>query len=73
MPSFNDIQLALEACMAAEPPKDYVLSKDSSLIADVWAEMLFTKEPERPLSAFSEKSRDAYLRWSGSIKHESEV
>lgn len=62
--TIEEFQAALVRCMAAEPPIDFALSKDSSLLVDVFAEMQFNKEPARSLEELNEKQRDAYMRWA---------
>lgn len=64
MPTFNDVQRALEQCMKAEPPRDFSLSPDASQLATVFAEMLHGRESERPLEAFKPKQLDAFNRWA---------
>lgn len=63
MVKFDEVQRALERCMAAEPPKDYALSADASQLADVFAEMLYARSAERPLSEFKPKQLAAFERW----------
>lgn len=65
MPTFEQVQEALEACMKAEPPQgeECALSHDSNQIANVFAEMLYFKETERPLESFKPKQREAFERW----------
>jgi hypothetical protein len=63
MPTFTQVQTALMACMQAEPPKDYVLSKDSSKLATVFAEMDYHKQNERPIEDFTPGQAAAFERW----------
>lgn len=67
MPSYSQIQQALTACMKAEPPVDFALSKDSSQLAAVFAEMMFDGQAERPLEALTPKQRAAFERWQPGI------
>jgi len=64
MPTMNEVQKALDRCMKAEPPVNYSLSPDSSQLATVFAEMLYDREPERPLDAFKPKQLAAFERWA---------
>ena len=64
MPTFDEIKLALNTCMAAEPTVDFVLSKDASQLGTVFAEMMHFKQAERPLDSLSQKQVSAYLRWT---------
>ena len=67
MPHFNEIQLALERCLRAEPPTAapfYELSSDSSLLADIFGEMLFHGEQSKDLDQLTSKQREAFVRWS---------
>lgn len=64
MPTFNEVQKALEQCMKVEPPHDFRLSPDASQLATVFAEMLHGRESERPLEAFKPKQLDAFNRWA---------
>ena len=41
MPRLEDVQEALQRCLAAEPPVDFALSKDAAQLATVFAEMRF--------------------------------
>ena len=50
MPTFDEIKLALNTCMTAEPTVDFVLSKDASQLGTVFAEMMHFKQAERPLT-----------------------
>ena len=63
MPTFTQVQAALITCMQAEPPKDYVLSKDSSKLATVFAEMEYHKQNERPIEQFTHAQASAFERW----------
>lgn len=64
MPTFDEIKMALNTCMAAEPAIDFVLSKDSSQLDTVFAEMMHFKQAERPLETLSQKQLSAYQRWT---------
>lgn len=55
MPTFDEIKMALNTCMAAEPAIDFVLSNDSSQLGTVFAEMMYFKQSERPLDTLSQK------------------
>lgn len=48
MPTFNEVQKALEQCMKVEPPHDFSLSPDASQLATVFAEMLHGRESAGP-------------------------
>ncbi|WP_341677612.1 DUF3717 domain-containing protein [Niveibacterium sp. SC-1] len=64
MPSLEDIQRALQRCLAAEPPQASRLSADASALATVYAEMNYFRTAERRLEGLPEKQRDAFLRWA---------
>ena len=64
MPTMIEIQKALDRCMKAEPPVNYSLSPDSSQLATVFAEMLYSHEPDRALEAFKPKQLAAFERWA---------
>ncbi len=64
MPTFDEIKLALNTCMTAEPTVDFVLSKDASQLGMVFAKMMHFKQAERPLDSLSQKQLNAYLRWT---------
>jgi len=65
MPSFDQIQAALIHCLEQQPPCkiQLKLSADSSKLAEVFAEMSFFDEAERPLSKLSPVQREAFERW----------
>ncbi|WP_017879652.1 DUF3717 domain-containing protein [Janthinobacterium sp. CG3] len=64
MPTFDEIKLALNTCMTAEPTIDFMLSKDASQLETVFAEMMYFKQIERPLESLSHKQVSAYLHWT---------
>lgn len=64
MPTFDEIKLALNTCMTAEPTVDFVLSKDASQLGTVFAEMMYFKQTERALETLSHKQVSAYQRWT---------
>lgn len=63
--SFSDIQHALERCMAAEPVtgKEYGLSRDASLLADILGEMIWRKLNEIPMRVVGGEHLEAVSRW----------
>lgn len=63
MPTFTQVQAALIICMQEEPPKNFVLSNDSSKLATVFAEMGYRKEDERPIENFTPAQAAAFERW----------
>lgn len=64
MPMFAEYLAALQRCMQAEPPVNKAfLSKDSNVLADVYAEMLYTSQAERPLEVLTDDQRAAFERW----------
>ena len=64
MPSLEDIQRALQRCLAAEPPQALRLSADASALATVYAEMNHFGTTECELEGLAQKQRDAFLRWA---------
>lgn len=65
MPTFEQVQKALDHCMKVEPSVNYCLSPDASQLGTVFAEMLYHKQGERPLYAFKPKQLAAFERWNG--------
>lgn len=63
MLSIQELLAALERCMKAEPPVNYVLSPDASQLGGAWAEMLFERLDVRPLADLSAKAQAAFRRW----------
>jgi hypothetical protein len=61
--SFDQVKLALERCITAEPVTNYILSADTSHIATVFAEMLFAHEDERTFSSITSTQLAALRRW----------
>lgn len=64
MPTFDEIKVALTVCMKAEPPIDFVLSKDSSQLGTVFGEMMHFDQTERSLETLTPKQVSAYKRWA---------
>jgi hypothetical protein len=63
MPTFEDVQKALDRCMTAQPTVNYALSPDASQLGTVFAEMMCFKENDRDLNNFTPKQLDAFERW----------
>jgi hypothetical protein len=65
MPLFEEIQAALIRCLDQQPPSgpELKLSADSNQLANVFAEMDYFDEKERPLSKLTSAQRDAFERW----------
>jgi ATP-dependent exoDNAse (exonuclease V) alpha subunit len=65
MPMISEVQQALARCLDAEPPKGthLALSPDSNQLANVFAEMIFFKEIERPRDRLTSRQLEAFTRW----------
>jgi hypothetical protein len=63
MPTFNQVQMALENCIKAEPTIDYQLSRDASQLGSVIGLMIHFKETERPLESFTSTQQAVFKRW----------
>jgi hypothetical protein len=63
--SYQDVQRALERCMAANPAEgvECRLSKDASLLADILGDMIYRKVESLPASAIAEKRIEVFDRW----------
>jgi len=63
MPSLPAIQAAFNKANMAEPPKNYILSKDARLLAGVIGEMWHFNKDDRELSEMTSSQAEAYERW----------
>ncbi len=63
MPTFNQVQKALDNCIKAEPTIDFQLSKDASQLGTVIGLMIHFKEDERALENFTSSQQAVYKRW----------
>lgn len=63
--SLADVQSALQKCLAAHPPEglERVLCRDASLIADVFGDMLYFKETNRPMASIRSDRMSAIEHW----------
>ena len=61
--TLSEVQAALQCCMAAEPPRDFALSPDASLLTDVFGSMRYHEATDQPVGALSEKHQAAVARW----------
>jgi hypothetical protein len=64
---FEDVQAALMRCLAIQPPVDYVLGRDASRLADLFARMSYQKvrivsPQEMPADVLA-----LYERWRGPV------
>lgn len=64
MPTVTQFEIALTACLEADPPKDCRLSEDASALTSVFAEMRYLKQAFRDFDALEPKQQDAYKRWT---------
>ncbi len=55
---------ALDRCMRANPPVNYALHRDASLIADVWAPAFLAREAAVPIELVPAASLEAFRRWA---------
>jgi|JXWR01.1.fsa_nt_gb hypothetical protein len=58
------LQAAVIRCMEKEPPKDHVLSPDSSNLVDVFQDVRYRRSTGMNLEDFPAKARAAFERWS---------
>lgn len=63
MPTITQFEIALTACLYADPPVDHRLSPDASALTTVFAEMRYNNEASRDAAAMKPKQIDAYERW----------
>lgn len=63
MPTLTQVEIALTACLYADPPQDHRLSADASSLTAVFAEMRFFKQSSRELAQFTAKQTAAFGRW----------
>lgn len=63
MASLPEIQAAFNAAYTAEPPQNYMLSKDASQLATVIGEMWHFKKDDRELSEMTSSQVAAFERW----------
>jgi hypothetical protein len=61
--SIAQVQAALQRCMSAEPVQDFALSRDASLLTDVFASMRFFGAVDQGIQELSEKHQSALSRW----------
>lgn len=62
--SINDIQKAIQECLASEPPKDGVfLSRDGSLLADILGGMIARGMRSIEDSVVQGEHLEAFNRW----------
>lgn len=66
MPTSTQYQAALAACMEVQPTVDYTLPKDASQLVDVYVDMDYKRQKDRPLEELTPKQFAAYNRWKTS-------
>lgn len=66
MPTSAHFQAALAACMKLEPTVDYTLPKEASQLVDVYVDMDYRQQTDRPLEELTRDQFAAYDRWKTS-------
>lgn len=61
--AMEDVEAAIRRCREASPPVEYSLGPDLSVMAEVYARLIFEKKSLLDLSTCSERERNLFEHW----------
>lgn len=61
--TMDDVEAAIRRCREASPPLEYSLGPDLSVMAEVYARLIFERKTQLDLSTCSERERNLYKHW----------
>ncbi|WP_371442437.1 DUF3717 domain-containing protein [Pandoraea sp. ISTKB] len=60
----EDVEAAIRRCREASPPVEYSLGPDLSVMAEVYALLIFERKSLLDLATCSERERSLYEHWA---------
>lgn len=61
--TMEDVEAAIRRCREASPPVEYSLGPDLSVMAEVYARLIFERKPLLDLTTCSVRERSLYEHW----------